>query len=98
MNSTIELIVELIVGVGFLFAAGHALSRVIGSDEYYDKILYDDDDDFITKKIMMLAMIIVILSITYQFKNKKYNQNININLNGSNNISEYPEWLHYWNL
>jgi hypothetical protein len=51
MNSTIELIVELIVGVIFLFAAGYTLSRVIGSDEYYDKILCDDDDDdFITKK------------------------------------------------
>ena len=50
MNSTIELIVELIVGVIFLFAAGYTLSRVIGSDEYYDKILFDDDDDFITKK------------------------------------------------
>ena len=50
MNSTIELIVELIVGVIFLFAAGHTLSRVIGSDEYYDKILYDDDNEFITKK------------------------------------------------
>jgi hypothetical protein len=50
MNSTIELIVELIVGVISLFAAGFALSRVIGSDEYYDKILFDDDDDFITKK------------------------------------------------
>ena len=49
MNSTIELIVELIVGVISLFAAGHALSRVIGSDEYYDNILCDDDD-FITNK------------------------------------------------
>jgi len=50
MNSTIELIVGLTVGVIFLFAAVYTLSRVIGSDEYYDKILYDDDDDFITKK------------------------------------------------
>ena len=50
MNSTIELIVGLTVGVIFLFAAAYTLSRVIGSDEYYDKILYDDDEDFITKK------------------------------------------------
>jgi len=50
MNSTIELIVELTVGLIFLFAGGYTLSRVIGSDEYYDKILFEDDDDFITKK------------------------------------------------
>lgn len=50
MNSTIELIVGLTVGVIFLFAALYTLSRVIGSDEYYDNILYDDDEDFITKK------------------------------------------------
>ncbi len=50
MNSIIELIVELTAGIIFLFAAGYTLSRVIGSDEYYDKILYDDDNDSITER------------------------------------------------
>ena len=50
MNSTIELIVKLTAGVIFLFAALNTLSRIIGIDEYYDKIRYDDDEDFITKK------------------------------------------------
>lgn len=50
MNSIVELVLELAGGVILLFAVGYTISRVIGSDEYYDKILYDNDDDFITKK------------------------------------------------
>jgi len=50
MNTTLMLIIEILAGLVLLFVAGHALSRVIGSDEYYDKILYDDDNDSITKK------------------------------------------------
>jgi len=50
MNTTLMLIIEILVGLVLFFAAGYALSRVIGSDEYYDKILYDDDNDSITKK------------------------------------------------
>ena len=49
MNTTLMLIIELLGGLVLFFAAGYTLSRVIGSDEYYDKILYDDDEDFITK-------------------------------------------------
>jgi len=45
MNTTIELVLELVGGVIFLLAAGWTLARISGYDEYYDKMLYDDDDD-----------------------------------------------------
>jgi uncharacterized membrane protein len=50
MNTTLMLIIEILVGLVLFFAAGYALSRVIGSDEYYDKMLYDNDKNVITRK------------------------------------------------
>lgn len=50
MNTPFMLIIEILVGLVLFFAAGYALSRVIGSDEYYDKMLYDNDKNVITKK------------------------------------------------
>jgi len=44
MNSTLRLITELLGGVFLFFAAGWIFARATGSDEYYDKMLYDDDD------------------------------------------------------
>ena len=45
MITTIELVLELVGGVILLLAAGYALSLISGYDEYYDKMLYDDDED-----------------------------------------------------
>ena len=50
MNTPFMLIIEILIGTVLLFAMGHALSRVIGSDEYYDKMLYDNDKNVITRK------------------------------------------------
>jgi len=50
MNTPFMLIIEILIGPVLLFAMGHALSRVIGSDEYYDKMLYDNDKNVITRK------------------------------------------------
>jgi len=44
MNSTLRLITELLGGVVLFFAAGWIFARATGYDEYYDKMLYDDDD------------------------------------------------------
>lgn len=47
MKSVIELLVELSGGIILLFAAGSVLARIFGYDEYYDKMLYDDDNEII---------------------------------------------------
>jgi hypothetical protein len=50
MNTTLMLIIELLGGLVLFLATGYTLSRVIGSNKYYDKMLYDDnDEDIITK-------------------------------------------------
>jgi hypothetical protein len=43
MEAIIDLF-ELAVGVILVFAAGYTFARISGYDEYYDEILYDDDD------------------------------------------------------
>ncbi|MDD4968348.1 MAG: hypothetical protein PHT07_02860 [Paludibacter sp.] len=44
MNTTIELVLELVGGVILLLTAGYVLSLISGYDEYYDKMLYDNKD------------------------------------------------------
>lgn len=44
MKSLVELIVELSGGIILIFVAGSVLARIIGYKEYYDNMLYDDDE------------------------------------------------------
>ena len=50
MKSIIELIVQLFGGVVLVFLAGWVIAHITGYDEYYDKMLYDDDETDLTIK------------------------------------------------
>jgi len=45
MEAIIELVLELAGGVILFFAVAYTFARISGYGEYYDKILYDDDDN-----------------------------------------------------
>ena len=85
MNSTIELIVGLTVGVISLIAAVYTLSRVIGSDEYYDKILNDENNDFITNKNNDISNDNNEIIHHVFIKKSKLNQNREMTFNRCNN-------------
>lgn len=44
MDTTVTMIIELFGASFLLFALGYTFARISGYDEYYDKMLYDDDD------------------------------------------------------
>ena len=44
MKSILDIILQLLGGLVLLFAGGLLFAHMSGYDEYYDKMLYDDDD------------------------------------------------------
>ena len=77
MNATIELVLELVGGIILLLAAGYTLALLSGYDEYYDKMLYDDDDTELTlKKTKRITKTLITGCIMHQFKIEvKWKQN-----------------------
>ncbi len=49
MDTTLMLVIELLGGVVLLFVAGWIFARVTGYDKYYDNMVYNNVDDFITE-------------------------------------------------
>jgi hypothetical protein len=45
MSTTLIIIIEILGGMILFFAAGLLFARISGYDEYYDKMLYDDESD-----------------------------------------------------
>ena len=50
MKSILDIILQLLGGLVLLFAGGLLFAHMSGYDEYYDKMLYDDDDKDLTIK------------------------------------------------
>ena len=50
MKSILDIILQLLGGLVLLFAGGVLFAHMSGYDEYYDKMLYDDDDKDLTIK------------------------------------------------
>ena len=44
MKSIVDIIIQLTGGLVLLFAVGMLFAHMSGYDEYYDKMLYDEDD------------------------------------------------------
>ncbi len=48
MDTTLMLIIELLGGVTLLFAVGWLFARATGYDRYYDRMLYGDNNTYLT--------------------------------------------------